>query len=59
MRNSLTAVYRKTDDWVVAYVEEHPGANTQRRTSNWGNDPPLTISGQAEETSCSALIAES
>jgi predicted RNase H-like HicB family nuclease len=32
MQNTFTAVYEKTDDWYIAYVEELPGANTQGRT---------------------------
>lgn len=32
MQNQFTAVYRKLDDWWVAYVEELPGANTQGAT---------------------------
>jgi len=32
MKTSFTAVYRKIDDWYVAYIEELPGANTQGRT---------------------------
>lgn len=28
----LTAVYQKTDDWYVAWIEEIRGVNTQGRT---------------------------
>lgn len=30
--NTFTAVYQKDGDWVIAYVEELPGANSQGRT---------------------------
>lgn len=30
--NSLTAVYEQDGDWVMAYLEEIPGVNTQGRT---------------------------
>jgi len=29
---NLTAVYEKHGDWIVAYLEEIPGVNTQGRT---------------------------
>ena len=29
MTNNFTAVFQKTDDWWIGYVEELPGANTQ------------------------------
>ena len=32
MTNPFSAVYRKVDDWWVAYVEELPGANTPGAT---------------------------
>ena len=32
MENSYTAVFQKTEDWWIAFVEELPGANTQGRT---------------------------
>ena len=32
MENSYTAVFQKTEDWWIAFVEEVPGANTQGRT---------------------------
>ena len=32
MQIPFTAVYHKTDDWWVAWVEELPGANTQDKT---------------------------
>lgn len=32
MVRQLTAVYEKHDDWIVAYLEEIPGVNTQGRT---------------------------
>jgi predicted RNase H-like HicB family nuclease len=31
-KNQFTAVYKKTKDWVVAWVEEIPGVNTQGKT---------------------------
>ena len=31
-KNQFTAVYKRTKDWVVAWVEEIPGANTQGKT---------------------------
>ena len=34
MENSYTAVFQKTEDWWIAFVEELPGANTQGRTIN-------------------------
>ncbi len=30
--DQLTAVFERTDDWWIAYVEELPGVNTQGRT---------------------------
>jgi predicted RNase H-like HicB family nuclease len=32
MENSFTAVFEKTKDWWIAFVEELPGANTQGKT---------------------------
>ena len=32
MKSTFTAVYEKTQDWIIAYVEELPGANSQGRT---------------------------
>ncbi len=32
MENSFTAVFQKTKDWWIAFVEELPGANTQGKT---------------------------
>ena len=32
MENTYTAVFQKTEDWWIAFVEELPGANTQGRT---------------------------
>ncbi|MFH1562298.1 MAG: type II toxin-antitoxin system HicB family antitoxin [Nitrospirota bacterium] len=32
MENRFTALYKKTDDWWIGYVEELPGANTQGKT---------------------------
>jgi len=32
MTNNFTAVFQKTDDWWIGYVEELPGANTQGST---------------------------
>lgn len=32
MRGQFTAVYQSDGDWVMAYVEEVPGANTQGKT---------------------------
>jgi predicted RNase H-like HicB family nuclease len=31
-KSQFTAVYKKTKDWVVAWVEEIPGVNTQGKT---------------------------
>mgnify|MGYP001597942251 CR=1 FL=1 len=31
-KNQFTAVYRKTKNWFVAWVEEIPGVNTQGKT---------------------------
>ncbi len=31
-KNQFTAVYKKTKDWFVAWVEEIPGVNTQGKT---------------------------
>ena len=31
-KNQFTAVYKKTKDWVIAWVEEIPGVNTQGKT---------------------------
>ena len=30
--NQFTAVFKKTKDWVVAWIEEIPGVNTQGKT---------------------------
>jgi predicted RNase H-like HicB family nuclease len=30
--SNFTAVYEQDGDWVIAYVEELPGANSQGRT---------------------------
>jgi predicted RNase H-like HicB family nuclease len=30
--NHFTAIYEKTDNWWIGYVEELPGANTQGKT---------------------------
>ena len=30
--NTFTAVYQQDGDWVIAYIEELPGANSQGRT---------------------------
>ena len=38
MTNQFTAVYRKFEDWWVAYVEELPGANTQGATLEEARD---------------------
>jgi predicted RNase H-like HicB family nuclease len=32
LENNFTAVFRKTEDWWIAFVEELPGANTQGKT---------------------------
>ena len=32
MTKQLTAVYEQRDEWVVAYLEEIPGVNTQGKT---------------------------
>ena len=32
MESTFTAIFEKTDDWYIGYVEELPGANTQGRT---------------------------
>lgn len=32
MENSFTAVFEKTDDWYIGYVQQLPGANVQERT---------------------------
>ena len=32
MESCFTAVFQKTDNWWVAFVEELPGANTQGKT---------------------------
>lgn len=32
MKNQFTAVFEKSDDWWIAYIEELPGANTQGAT---------------------------
>lgn len=32
MAKQLTAVYEEHDDWIVAYLEEIPGVNTQGKT---------------------------
>ena len=34
MINNFTAVFEKTEDWYIGYVEELPGANTQGKTLN-------------------------
>ncbi len=31
-KNQFTAVYKKTKEWFVAWVEEIPGVNTQGKT---------------------------
>jgi len=31
-KNQFTAVYRKTKDWFIAWIEEIPGVNTQGKT---------------------------
>lgn len=31
-KNQFTAVYKKTKDWFIAWVEEIPGVNTQGKT---------------------------
>ena len=31
-KNQFTAVFKKTKDWVIAWVEEIPGVNTQGKT---------------------------
>jgi predicted RNase H-like HicB family nuclease len=31
-KSQFTAVYKKTKDWVIAWVEEIPGVNTQGKT---------------------------
>lgn len=33
-KNQFTAVYKKTKEWFVAWVEEIPGVNTQGKTIN-------------------------
>ena len=30
--DKFTAIFEQTDDWWIASVEEHPGANTQGKT---------------------------
>ena len=32
MESTFTAIFEKTDDWYIGYVEDLPGANTQGRT---------------------------
>lgn len=32
MERTFTAVFEKSGEWYIAYVEELPGANTQGRT---------------------------
>lgn len=32
MRGQFTAVYESDGDWIMAYVEEVPGVNTQGKT---------------------------
>ncbi len=32
IKNQFTAVYKKTKEWFVAWVEEIPGINTQGKT---------------------------
>ncbi|MFA5867868.1 MAG: type II toxin-antitoxin system HicB family antitoxin [Actinomycetota bacterium] len=34
MKSTFTAVFEKTDDWYIGYVEELPGANSQGKTLN-------------------------
>ena len=34
MKGEFTAVYEKRGKWYVAYIEEIPSVNTQRRTLN-------------------------
>ncbi len=31
-KNQFTAIYKKTKNWVVAWIEEIPGVNTQGKT---------------------------
>ena len=31
-KNQFTAIYKKTKDWFVAWIEEIPGVNTQGKT---------------------------
>ncbi len=38
MENSFTAVFQKTKDWWIAFVEELPGANTQGKTLDEARD---------------------
>ena len=30
--NQFTAVFKKTKDWIIAWIEEIPGVNTQGKT---------------------------
>jgi len=32
MESIFTAIFEKTNDWYIGYIEELPGANTQGRT---------------------------
>jgi len=36
--NTFTAVFEKTEDWFIGYVEELPGANTQGKTLDEARD---------------------
>lgn len=38
MINNFTAVFEKTEDWYIGYVEELPGANTQGKTLEEARD---------------------
>ncbi|OGB89131.1 hypothetical protein A2625_02280 [candidate division WOR-1 bacterium RIFCSPHIGHO2_01_FULL_53_15] len=38
MVNTFTAVFEKTEDWFIGYVEELPGANTQGKTLDEARD---------------------
>ncbi len=31
-KNQFTAIYKKTKDWFIAWIEEIPGVNTQGKT---------------------------
>jgi predicted RNase H-like HicB family nuclease len=32
MKNNITRVIRKSDEWYIAYIKEIPGVNTQGRS---------------------------